>query len=37
MASYHSTTGEWHLRLSSSHFTLTIERSLGGAGYVLPR
>src|SRR4029450_9116697 len=37
MASYDSTTGEWDVRLSSSDFTLTLERTLGGPGYVLPR
>jgi len=37
MASYDSATGEWQLRLSSSAFTLRLERTLGGTGYVVPR
>jgi uncharacterized repeat protein (TIGR03803 family) len=37
MASYDATTGEWYLRLSSSDFTLTVERTLGGPGFTLPR
>jgi uncharacterized repeat protein (TIGR03803 family) len=37
MASYDSTTGEWYVALSSSYFTLRLERTLGGAGFTVPR
>ena len=37
MGGYDSTTGEWRLRLSSSDFTLTLARTLGGTGFIVPR
>jgi uncharacterized repeat protein (TIGR03803 family) len=37
LASYDGASGAWVLRLSSSGFTLTMARTLGGPGFVLPR
>jgi uncharacterized repeat protein (TIGR03803 family) len=37
MVAYDSATGEWYVRLSSSYFTLSIQRTLGGPGYVPAR